>query len=712
MFRIFLGFELRYWLRRMMLFIFLFIIVALIVAAMSSDSVRVGSSVGNTVRNAPFVIQNFYSGMGIFCCLMTTAFVNDAASRDFACNSHQLLFSKPMNKWSFLMGRFWGAILIALIPLAGVTLGTLLAPLMPWNDDPEKFAPVHWGAHFWGFVIFALPNTIVTGAAIFAIAIWLRSTFASFIGIVLILMFSGMTQSLLGNLENETLSQLADPFGIVAFTTQTKYWTTTDKETLALTLGNSMMLYNRVIWLAVGAALLLVSCGRFSFAERNKRSSKKFVHESVPVSSSVPAVELHFNWTTSLLQLWSQFKIDFVSTIKSPVFVVIIFASMVDTFFSLRMVANEGFGLSALPVTYQMINIIRGGMYVYLLAVIIFYSGVLVWKERDSRLDEVLDAMPHSTVIAFSAKLLTLVIVVALVLGVYVLMAVINQAMAGYTRFQLGLYFKELFLISYVWIFGFMVLSLLLHTLSPNKYVGYFSIVIAGIANVFMWPWLEIQSNLIQFAKLPTYIYSDMFQFKPYTAGLVWFGSYWILFTLLLGCIAMLFWQRGRDQGPKLRIPLAMQRARSTTGVVTTGLLVCWAVTGGWIYFNAEVLNDYDSVDYAETRQVTYEKEFKQYETLSQPRVISVKHEIDLFPHQRKLIFKGDQVLENQSGEPITKLLLNIDDDFETSVEIENAKRIEEHQEAGLWVYEFSPALESGEQARMNYSVTYASRGV
>ena len=712
MFSTFFRFELRYWLRRMMLFIFLFIITVLIVGAMSSDSVRVGSAVGNTQRNAPFVIQNFYSVMAIVCCLMTTAFVNDAASRDFACNTNQLLFSKPMNKWSFLMGRYWGAIVIALIPILGVSLGAFLAPIMPWNDDPSKYGPVHWPAHFWGVFAFALPNTILIGATIFAIAIWLRSTFASFICIILLLMFYGMTQSLIGNLENETFAQLADPFGVVAYATQTKYWTNTDKETMALTLGNSMLLYNRVIWLSVGLAVLLISCGRFSFAEKNSRKKKAVVREEQASKSvDVPKVVLNYSFGTTIRQFFSQFKIDFLSTVKSPVFLVMIFASMIDTFFSLRTVANEGFGLSALPVTYSIITIIRGGMYVYLLAIIVFYSGVLVWKERESKLDEVFDAMPHSTANSFLAKLLTLVAIVALVLCAYIFIGVVNQRMAGYTRFQLGLYFRELFLISFVWIFGFIVLSLLIHTLSPNKYIGYFGIVLAGIANVFVWPWMEVQSNMIRFTSLPTYTYSDMFHFKPFEEGLFWFGSYWILFAMVLACVAILFWQRGRDRGPRLRFPQALRRANGPMGLVSGCAIGAWAAVAGWVYYNAEVINNYESNETIETAQVKYENEYKKLQELPQPRVISVKHEIDLFPHQRKLIFKGDQIIENQSDTAITKLLLNINDDFENEIEVENAELVDEHNDVQLLIYEFDPPLESGQQANMKYTVSYEAKG-
>ena len=304
MFGTFFRFELRYWLGRWMLLIFLAIITFLVMAAMSSDAVRIGSAVGNTHRNAPFVIQTFYSVMALVSCLMITAFVNDAASRDFACNTSQLLFSKPMSKWSFLMGRFWGAIVIALIPILGISLAAILTPSMPWVEDPSKYGPIHWPAHIWGVLAFALPNTILIGAIIFAIAIWLRSTVASFIGIILILMFYGMTQSLVGNLDNETFAQLADPFGIATFQTQTRYWTNADKNVLALTLGNSMLLYNRLIWIGVGLLILSTACWRFSFSERRARKTKKLEDSSRSTTAvSFPNVVQQHDWSTTVAQI-------------------------------------------------------------------------------------------------------------------------------------------------------------------------------------------------------------------------------------------------------------------------------------------------------------------------------------------------------------------------------------------------------------------------
>ncbi len=90
-----------------MVYLFFAIILAMVVGAMSTDNVVIGNVLENTNRNAPYTIQNFYAIMALLTCLTTTAFVNDAASRDFAHKTSQLIFTKPLKKFQFLMGRFW-----------------------------------------------------------------------------------------------------------------------------------------------------------------------------------------------------------------------------------------------------------------------------------------------------------------------------------------------------------------------------------------------------------------------------------------------------------------------------------------------------------------------------------------------------------------------------------------------------------------------------
>ena len=86
----FLRFELRYWLRGMMVWVLLVIVGALFFGAASTDKVQVGRALENTFRNAPYFIQTFHAMASILTMLMVTAFVNSAAARDFQHNTYQI----------------------------------------------------------------------------------------------------------------------------------------------------------------------------------------------------------------------------------------------------------------------------------------------------------------------------------------------------------------------------------------------------------------------------------------------------------------------------------------------------------------------------------------------------------------------------------------------------------------------------------------------
>ena len=188
-------FEIRFWLRSWMVWIFLFIIGLLIFGAVGTDNVQLGGALSNTYHNAPFVIQNFYSFIALLTLLMSTAFVNSAAIRDFSQNTYQLIFTTPLRKFDFLLGRFIGATLISVIPMLGVSLGILLAKYMPWVD-PDRWERVNWAAHLNGILVFALPNAFFMAAVMFAVAVLARNEIVSFVAALILLTGYGVAGAL------------------------------------------------------------------------------------------------------------------------------------------------------------------------------------------------------------------------------------------------------------------------------------------------------------------------------------------------------------------------------------------------------------------------------------------------------------------------------------------------------------------------------------
>jgi len=217
-------FEIRFWLRSWMVWIFLFLIALLIFGAVSTDQVQVGGSLSNTLHNAPFVIENFYSFIALLTLLMSTAFVNSAAIRDFHYNTYQIIFSTPLRRIDFLLGRFIGATLISVVPVLCDSLGILVAKYMPWVDA-ERWGRVDWAAHLKGIAVFALPNAFLVAAVLFAIAVLARNEIVSFVAALILLTGYGVAGALIQDIQHEQVAALLDPFGRRAFTFITRYWT-------------------------------------------------------------------------------------------------------------------------------------------------------------------------------------------------------------------------------------------------------------------------------------------------------------------------------------------------------------------------------------------------------------------------------------------------------------------------------------------------------
>src|SRR5258708_39088349 len=125
-------FEIRFWLRSWMLWIFFLVIGTLIFFATASpDHITVGVSLSNTHYNAPFVIQNFYSIVSFLTLLMSTAFVNSAAARDFSFNTFPFVFCTPLPRRDFLLGHVVAATLVSAIPMLGVSAAPRSGRVLP-----------------------------------------------------------------------------------------------------------------------------------------------------------------------------------------------------------------------------------------------------------------------------------------------------------------------------------------------------------------------------------------------------------------------------------------------------------------------------------------------------------------------------------------------------------------------------------------------------
>ena len=709
MFLSLLRFEIRYWVRGFMLWVFFVIVAAMFLAATSSDHVTIGGALENTNRNAPFVIQNFYAIAGFLTLLMTTAFVNNAAARDFAHNTWQIVFTTPLKRSHFLLGRFLGASFVSLLPILGVSVGMLFARYMPWAD-PDRFGPIDWTAHAKSILVFGIPNTLFVAAIIFAVAAMTRSTITSFISALVLIVGYAVSDALLSDIRNETLGAMLDPFGARAFGTMTKYWTVADRNHLSLG-WEGLLLWNRLLWIGVAALIFAFAYFRFSFTER-ARKAKKTKPEATP---AVAARTVELRAYVAKASVWPQFfgttRAEFFGVVKSTSFIVILLASLLNMIPSLIFNANEGYGNQSFPVTYFLCDLIQGTLYMFLIGIVTYYAGVLVWRERDARIDEIVDATPQPAWIAYAAKFTALLGIVLVILCLAIATGITVQASNHYTRFQLGLYVKSLLIVDFSLFFFLSVLAFLIHVVSSNKYVGYFAYVAFLIVNTFAWSPLGVATRLVRFASRPGMTYSDMFHFAPYLPGWSWFTVYWLAFSALIAIATALLWPRGRETSVEQRWLIARNQWSGGWRAVSLVALTIFVATGAWAFYNTKVLNELVPGKEREKRQAEYEKFYKKYEHLPQPRVLNVKYAIDIYPETRNIVMRGEETITNRHDKPISEVHFAVAPGYDTDIQLESAQLTTNDKRHAYRIYRLGKPLQPGETRPLRFTVKSNVRG-
>ena len=637
-----------------MVWIFLLINTLLIFGAVSSDNVIIGGGIGSVHKNSPFVIQKYYGLMSLICLLMTTAFMNATANRDFQYNMYQFVFSSPIKKRDYFFGKFIGAVIISIIPLLGVSIGSVIGPYMPWVE-PKRYGEIFWSGHLQGLLSFGIPNTIIAGVLLYSLAMIFRSNIVSFIGAMLIIVLYGISSGFTKDIEKEWLANILDPFGFKPESILSKYLTVDEKNLHAVALTGPFLL-NRLLWLGISFIILFASYFKFSFntkKEKKKKETRNKKAETKPILSGSVYIANRAN-VFSFKTLWYLIKFETKAIIKNPTFIIIVIIGLISLIVSLTSFSSV-YGTKQYPVTFDVIERIHGSFYLFLIAIITFYSGVLVWKERDSKINEIHDSAPVKTGLLFTSKLIAMLVVIELVLLLTGIIGICAQTAFGYTNYQLDVYIKSLLIIDFL-SFGFLVvIALFFHYIINNRYIAYFAFVVFVILNLFIWQLFNVSSNMLIFGGTPHVTYSDMNGFGPFVPSLIWFNMYWILACVIISFILFSFYLRGKETGFKSRLIKAKQ-VLGKNKLYLSGFVLLFIICACFVYFNTQVINKYNSSDEQERIQLDYEKAYKKYEGLVQPRLYKLDFNIDIMPYKRNVIVHVDAWAKNISNKSITEL--------------------------------------------------------
>jgi hypothetical protein len=666
---------------------------------------------GKVLLNGPYATQLYDFLLTFFGSIIVAAIFGTSILRDFQRDTYQIIFTKPITKFAYLGGRWAGSLATTLFVFLGLPLGEALGSLAPWADK-TRLGPVDLPMLGYHYAVIIAPEIFFLGSVFFLVAALTRRVVVVYLqGVAL---FAAYLIGIVAVQATRTLNffwpSVFDPIGILLSGNVARYWTAAERNTLWMPI-DGMFLWNRVVWCSVGLLAIVAVLIFFPMSAEAltaRRSSKRKLERQEATAppapqfrNSLPVVTTGFSLSTRMSQLWSLTGIYSRNIFREIPFWAITLLMFVNC------MANGHFAgyvneTRVWPVTYYMLQAVEGGGLLFLMIIATMYAGELVWRERDTRFEQIHDALPYPSWIDTLGKLMALCAVEIVLLFLVMFCGVLSQTISGYYHYEFVQYFEELFLVLFPQVLIFALLAFFLQTIVSNKFVGH------GIAiGVFLLPTILERAGFTD--KLYLYddvinpVYSDMNGYGHYVQPVLWSTLYWLGWGLLLGVIASLLSRRGAETGLGARWRTA-KRSLPAYAAFLAVPLVLMIGSGWWYYYNTQVLNEYHTDKGDRRMQAEYEKLYKKYERVDQPKITAVDTKVDIYPEKRGFHATGLFTALNKSDKPISEIYITNGTRSIKSVWFDRPATIATADtKLGFWIYKLATPLAPGETLEIGF---------
>jgi hypothetical protein len=730
MFWEFFTFELRFRAKSVSTYVYFLLWVTFSFLCVASENFGpVANSNGKVLLNGPFAITLNDQVSGLFGMIVIAAIFGTAILRDFQRDTYQILFTKPVSKLAYLGGRWAGSLVTTVLVFSGLLVGAYLGSFAPWADH-ARIGPNHLRWYLEPFASIVVIQIFFTGSLFFAVAALTRKIFVVYLqGVALFMIYLvGLTVFSATRSLEHFWSGVLDPVGLLMNNAIARYWSVVEKNTQLFPWDFSgyspgVFLFNRLLWISVGIAalgavwaLFPMSVEALTARSQGKRAAKVRQQEEAMlqrkrsfVAVQLPKVRQLFGWGTSFRQFLALTTLRIRLILREVPFWAIVGLLIVFAVNNGNFAGRVG-GVDVWPVTYLMAQAVEGSATLFFFIIAALYAAELIWRERDTRFDGIHDALPIGESGDWLSKLAAIGFVECVLLAVTMLIGMLMQSIAGYYHYEVWQYVKEFFFITFPQIIGFAMFAMFVQTMVSNKFIGHGIVIGVFVlqAVLFSWGW---ENTLLSPGAVPAYLYSDMNGYGHFVPAIVWSIVYWFSIFALLGVVSMAYARRGAEDALRARSRLAIARAPGLAAAAAFFVLLAGGA-GAWYYYNAHVLNKYVTAADRRHRQAEYERQYKKYENLPQPKLTAVDTAVDIDPAARSFTGTGRFTLQNKSDKPITEIHLT--DEYETVSQVQFDRPfhlISRSARDTYSIYALDQPLVPGEVLILNFAVAHTSKG-
>jgi ABC-2 type transport system permease protein len=697
-------FQLRYQLRRWSTCVALAIVLAL------GCLTPILAGMDETVKpvNSPRALADALgAGPAIIC--IAVMIISLIPLRDADNQMDDLIRTSPVSGGVYLLGSFVGALALALGLTLALAIAAEIGTRLSWLA-PNVIGPFRWRAYATALTVFALPNLLILGTILFAIAGLARRQIAVWGGLIALLGLNIAGETLANELRWRWIAWPTDPFGIAALKAQTVYWTPFERNT-SLVPVEGLIVWNRLIWCAIAAAMLALCVVQFRRAAKGGRTARPSVSQAaIPVAFRRPVAI--GTGAGLIMQLVVRTRHELRLILRSLTFWIL---TLLGTGFCWGVLAMLGrlYDTPVLPVTHTVAEVVAGVGKSNALAIMVVFGAEQVWRDRKVKIADIVGATPVSDFVLVGSNLIALAMALTLQLGACMATGIAFQVVGGVTDIEIGTYVGMLFVLVGASVMILGVLSLIVQVLINQKLLGQLAFGGLMIGVPIVLAKLQVSDPLLIYSSHPAVPLSDLNGLGHGLAAASWFLAYWGSVALLLIVVTGALWARSARVSVIARI-MAVPRLL-TRPVIAAGLLALTAsaASGAYVYWNTHILNDSETASSEERLRIAFEQTFGRYELLPQPRITAVDMAVDLVPEQRAFRSHGRYTLVNRTtaaietvhvkfayGLTVEKVELSAEDTF-----------IEANRRFNHFVFKLARPLAPKEARTLSFLVSDASKG-
>lgn len=268
-----IRFELQYRSRRPDSYIY-FIILFILATFLSMLGSKAFADVSIQVMgNAPMIIDQQLGMLTMPMILLVSAIMGVAVIRDYEHRMEQILFTTPLTKRDYFLGRFLGSFIVMLLVTLALPLGAILGELVSKRPGNEMLEFSLWN-HLRGFIYVVIPNTFFLSALFYSTGVLTKKMAVIYTqGLLILILFAFLDEGAVETAQNLKLSTLFDLFMVQLIGLKAQYWSTAEINQHRIPIDGAILI-NRSIYITAGFLALTYAYFKFNFFVNAKRKIK------------------------------------------------------------------------------------------------------------------------------------------------------------------------------------------------------------------------------------------------------------------------------------------------------------------------------------------------------------------------------------------------------------------------------------------------------